>query len=43
MSPELQQARIQISGLNGGITEITQDKLCNIRKELEIPIISGKF
>ena len=34
MSPELQQARIQISGLNGGITEITQDKLCNIRKEL---------
>ena len=33
MSPELQQARIQIS-LNSEIAEITQDKLCNFWKGL---------
>jgi len=27
-------ANLQISGLNGEIVEITQDKLCNIRKGL---------
>lgn len=34
MSAELQQARLQISGLDGGIKKITQDNLRHIRKEI---------
>ena len=34
MSTELQQARIQMSGLDGGINKVTQDKLRHIRKEI---------
>ncbi|RIB00858.1 hypothetical protein C2G38_2256469 [Gigaspora rosea] len=38
MDAELQQARIQISGPNSGIENITQEKLQHIRKELRSSI-----
>jgi hypothetical protein len=34
MSAELQQAWLQISGLDGGIKKITQDNLRHIWKEM---------
>jgi len=36
MDTELQQARIQLSGLDGGIEKVTQEKLRHSRKEMKI-------
>ncbi len=36
MDTELQQARIQLSGLDGGIEKVTQEKLRHNRKEIRV-------